>query len=80
MKSAKPLATRLRQARTLLLVWKRALRDSHMSRESGPNYGKVDDEQIAAELQRFDAARQALTDAIKLAKETSRALPNRPAA
>lgn len=80
MNRSKPLATRLRQARTLLLVWKRALRDSHMSRESGPNLGKVDDEQMAAELQRFDAARQALTEAIKLSKETSRALPNRPAA
>lgn len=63
----KPLATRLRQARTLLLDWKIALRDSHMSREPGPNFGKVD-EPMANELQRFDAARQALSAAIKLAK------------
>lgn len=67
MKKAKPLATRLRQARTLLLIWKTALRDSHMSRQPGPNYGKVDGP-MAIELQRFDAARQALTEAINLTK------------
>ncbi len=64
----KPLATRLRHARALLRDWQIALRDSHMSREPGPNYGKVD-EPMAGELQRFVEAREALTEAIKLAKE-----------
>ena len=69
MKKPRPLATRLRQARALLRDWQIALRDSHMSREPGPNYGKVD-EPMAAELLRFEAARDTINDAIKLAKET----------
>jgi hypothetical protein len=60
------LPTKLRAARTLLREWKRALHDGHKCREPGPNFGKVDD-QMAAELVRFDEAREAISEAIKLA-------------
>lgn len=55
----KPLATRLRQARTLLLDWQKAVRDSHIRYEPGPTFGTVDEE-TAGELQRFHNARQAI--------------------
>jgi hypothetical protein len=70
VKKPKPLATRLRLVIAMLCDWQIALRDSHMSREPGPNYGKVD-EPMAAELRRFDAARETINEAIKLAKEAA---------
>jgi hypothetical protein len=66
---AKVLTTRLRAARTLLRTWQAALRDSHKCREPGPDFGKVTDVAMVAELAQFDDARGALTEAIKLLKE-----------
>lgn len=63
----KPLATRLRSVRQLLLEWRRTVYDSEKCREPGANRGAVD-EAAAHELARFDAAREALTEAIKLMK------------
>lgn len=63
----RPLVTRLRSARQLLLEWRRTLYDSERSREPGPNLGALD-EAAAHELSRFDAAREALTEAINLMK------------
>lgn len=61
------LRTRLWRARTLLKTWKRALHDGHVER-GGPNNGKVTDPQMLRELEAFDEAIQALTEAIRLAR------------
>jgi hypothetical protein len=69
MKSAKQksLPTRLRRARTLLMAWSRAVRDSHTER-GGPLNGRVTDAGALRELDDFAEATQALTEAIKLAR------------
>lgn len=66
-KKHRPLHSRLWQARTLLKDWKRAIRGSHTVR-AGPDAGKITDPKIVLELEDFDDAIQAVTDAIKAAR------------
>ena len=63
----KSLPTRLRRARTLLVTWKKAVRDSHTV-QAGPHAGTVTDSGALRELDNFTEAVQALTEAIKLAR------------
>jgi len=67
-KLRRPLTTRLRAARALLSQWRRTVYDSEKIRSDGPDRGTVSDA-AAHELARFDEAREALSEAIKLAKE-----------
>lgn len=59
----KPLYNRLWAARVLVQDWRRALYDSAVCR-SGPNKGTLDDPKEARELERFNSAIAALTEAI----------------
>jgi len=62
-----PLPTRLMRARTLLRSWKVACRDGSTER-AGPNKGTITDARVLRELADFDAAIQAVNEAIKLAR------------
>jgi hypothetical protein len=62
----KSLPTRLRLARALLKTWKKAVRDANTV-HGGPDAGKVTDAAALRELDGFNEAEQALTEAIKLA-------------
>lgn len=63
----KSLPTRLTRARTLLVTWKKAVRDSHTV-QAGPHAGTVTDPCALRELDAFIEAEQALAEAIKLAR------------
>lgn len=68
-KRKKPLYNRLWAARVLVNDWRRALYDSGVC-QSGPNKGTLDDPKDVRELERFDAAIAALTEAIAAARPT----------
>lgn len=68
MSKKKPLVSRLRSARFLMKQWRKALHDSHVEL-SGPDKGKVTDEAMARDLERFDDADAALGEAIKFWKD-----------
>lgn len=61
-----PLPTRLRRASTLLRTWKKACRDGCTVRY-GSAKGTVTDARALRELADFDAAIQAVNEAIKIA-------------
>ncbi len=65
MKQAQ-LPTRLRRARTLLRAWKKVCRASSAV-QFGPAKGTVTDARALRELADFDAAIQAVNEAIKIA-------------
>lgn len=65
--TAATLPTRLRRARTLLRDWKRAC-SAGCVEQVGPNKGSVTDSRALRELADFDAAIQAINEAIKLAR------------
>lgn len=71
MSGADRLSTRLRRARALLREWRRAIWDSERDRSDGPARGTVG-EAARAELDRFDAAIQAVKEAIKAAGAAER--------
>jgi hypothetical protein len=62
------LVTRLRAARSLLREWRDSVYVCHREMIPGPSYGKVTDPATLRELERFDEAYAALTEAIKAAE------------
>lgn len=71
MSAKKPLATRLRQARTLLREFRAAVWESEKRHGEGPMFSDA----ALADLARLDAARQALTEAIRAAVQAENAAP-----